>query len=611
MRSSLTTLLLLFLFPKLCVSVQNGFRGKNGKTGKTAGGASRSSGDGKNFSKKHKNQKMHKVRKDSKKTVQTASPIPRPTNAPRTPSPTVAPTPSPTLPPFPPTTSETDLIKSKSFIPGGTVDAIPPDTVATGKGSSQPYEISGQVEVTSGGIVSLAPINDLISAVTWIDDSASLNVTFNDSIGKTQFPSIFPVGSVLAIDASIFDVSYIQPLAFPPGVNGAINEGLTDAFLTITSVDIIDDFTVLISGTSGSFFNMFSSGNLSIKRTQTSRHLSLNEDATLLSNNDGNTIKKGHRSMENIFDVVDSYNTARLNDFSGVKNLTATWDSSNLDMMAVVFMEFDATINLETEISPGNITSVRHLEISTQSIPTVNPPLVMNYFQALQDYMLPSELLNTYVETPEFLDVPFDGVVQQPFSFIQKLIYKTGEKEYQLSASGPWNNLDLKASAVASTSGSFRASNTISAMDIDDIPLESNFQFTTGVIPTIRIYGSLFSASEYTEVGMVLQTVEPTDGPIFPPLPNRPAVREFGFCQTCHAKRVDIAVRATALEMKATLGNFVKYDQFGPISGGVSPEDLQFQATDLANTNSDKRRKKAVVCLNKGTDASCDDALWV
>jgi hypothetical protein len=118
------------------------------------------------------------------------------------------------------------------------------------------YEISGPLKVVDGGIVSLTPTGNAVRKWHVTPRSKGIQVQFAFPVGADQIPHIFPLGAVMTINAFGSGPCFINP---PRAKINFSDRKLiaADAFMVIESVVGVDDQTCIISGKTGTFFNMF------------------------------------------------------------------------------------------------------------------------------------------------------------------------------------------------------------------------------------------------------------------------------------------------------------------------------------------------------------------
>ena len=546
----------------------------------------------------------------AKPTTAKPSPVP-------TPSPTPAPTPAETSP-LAPITPRTAMIMEKTVVPGGMED-----TLAAGGNftmiddvTESTYEISGDLRVVDKGLVSLSAVSDLISHVTCDRENTAIQVDFNLEIGADQIPHLFPPGAILTINGAEHDGDCdISPSTAP--VNLSPNKNLVaDAYMIIDEVMVFNDYTCIIFGRTGTFFNMFSEGSLSIKKLDGRRSLVQKH----VEEEEGPTQKDIDERMERLEqedrDLQEcrgstssspvSYFDAVIKQFthdSGVEVLEATWDANGLVMNADVSMEFLATYDILFRIFPGEVVPgvFDQPGACVFSTPFSILPKVLGNFPKLAPFGLPDVLLDMYGESP--ISIQQDGTSQgegSGFVFFTRLRYTTGRKVYNLSANGPWNALTVAATTVDTSAGRFTSSVfSNNAPPFPDAPIAPlDFTILGSISPSIIMYGSLFSAAEHADVGMEFTTANNQD-PAFPPiLEVKTGVKVYSeqTCKACATTQLLGAAITDELTLDVTLGTFVSTDVVGP-SGSNAPENLQVSLVISNGDNVPKFTEKSTLCL--------------
>ncbi|KAI2504162.1 hypothetical protein MHU86_10276 [Fragilaria crotonensis] len=546
---------------------------------------------------------------------QTSSPTAVPTTA----APTRPPSPSPTRSPTTPLanrTSLTDDLIAATFIPGGLVDTIDAGSrfnVSTLANVVSTYELSGTLEVVAEGIVSMTNLKDYIM-ILCNETEKSIVIMFdpNLAVGADQLPHIFPLGSILVIHGELLGACDINPSTAP--TNLADRRRLVqNAYMVIDVVFVVDDNTVAIFGKTGTFFTMFSSGSLSVKRIKQRRSLKQGQPDVTTSHEGIDASKSSAENSRNLqgclpaqalaSDVHFVQTTLIYSGNSGVDELEATWDSNGLTMTANVTLDAVGTYDMYFEIIAGVVTPGRIDQNSCSISRRIEflPPILGN-FPILSNYLLPEYFFNVVFESP--LHLKSAGTSQgeaQGFYYSTRLKYATGLKQLKLSASGSWDALQLKVDTITDAAGRFDAAifrtPPQGANQFEFFPQKNytdspagvmDFTLTGGMTQNVVVYGSLFSAVMGVEINMGFTT---NKAPGFYP-PDSTSLTST--CAQCPKVKLVGSTSVSSMTLDVALGYFQQTDLFGP-SGGNTPANLQ------VSVPLDPELNKAVVINNKST----------
>jgi len=547
--------------------------------------------------------------------------------APVTPAPVPDPVPmTPPIPPVPIDESTAALVQA-SFIPGGMMDTLATTTSESFLGEL--FEFTGELQVVDGGIVSLARLSDIVDQITCDQPNKAIQVDFNVEIGESQIGNLFPEGATLVVNSAFFGSCLLGKESHPPGVvNGFHNStqvypepgvGAGDAFLVISQVTVANGYTVIIHGQTGTFFNMFSEGNLSIKRLADPGRFLMEDEAEEWDGEEDLKDYAGRRKLfiEDYFTFLNTDNVfvdtfTSLVEDGGLDDLQATWDASGLVMNVEVNLEFLTTYDLLAGVFPGEIEAGR---IEEQDFPVFKSSLVPNVlalFKDLNSYSLPGIVMDFFSESPLFLEFD-EGSISTQLGYLSRLRYSTGRKKYNFSASGSWDALAVTSVVTETSPGRFSASNFREDFVADyvpdpDAPLTNSFNIFAGVTAQLEIYGSLFSGNYGVDMGIQLTSVNAPDGGNFPPLISDDIEVVFdGDCELCPASIVKVAARAGELVLELNLGFYLDTDLVGPSSANT-PANLQFSYVDPA-TNPSAFVERAVFCLDPQYGGGADETL--
>jgi hypothetical protein len=221
------------------------------------------------------------------------------------------------------------------------------------------YRVKYNVTLREDGLVSLTPVQDLISAVgcSYLGDTASIRIEFAQDIDDVQ--DLFPIGAVLAVDSSIFGPCVLSDAEAPS------NDDFLDGILTIESVTG-NSKEAVVSGVAGSFLNMFQRGSILIQR---------------LNSTDVEVSEEGSRQL-----VVKSFGirkviiqippllrieaNAEIIVDAGVDVLRKDWDFSDgfFDFSVKFFFEAQVDVDAELFLGKGTVSAI---EKCTEYLPAV------------------------------------------------------------------------------------------------------------------------------------------------------------------------------------------------------------------------------------------------
>ena len=549
----------------------------------------------------------------------TRAPTARPTRGP-TRAPTRKPTPRPTRSPTEPLaniTSTTNDIIGATFIPGGFVDTIVAGSrfnVSTLTNVVSTYEMSGRLKVVEEGIVSMANLADYV-LIQCDPAERVIYMLFNFTVGADQFPHIFPLGSVLVVNAEFFGACDINPSTAP--TNLADRRLLVQsAYMVMEEVVALDDQTVAILGKTGTFFTMFSSGSLSIKQIQQRR--SLRQEQPDFPESHGGMVdsKSSADKSRNLQGCPASPTLASNVHYvqttlvyvgnCGVDQLEAKWDSNGLTMTANVTLDAVGTYDMFFEIIAGAVKPGRIDQDSCAISRRIEfLPSILGSFPVLSNYLLPEYFLNVVFESP--LYVKSAGTSQGEaagFYYSTRLKYATGLKKFKLTASGSWDALQLKVDTVANAAGRFDAAifrtppqganqfEFYPEKNYTDTPAGvMDFTLSGGMTQNVVVYGSLFSAVMGVEIDMGFTT---NKAPGYYP-PDSTSLTST--CAQCPKVKLVGSTSVSAMTLDVALGHFLQTDLFGP-SGGNTPANLQVSlALDPEVNKPVVINKKSTMCL--------------
>ena len=548
----------------------------------------------------------------------TSSPTSSPTRAP-TSSPTSSPTRAPT-PALAPKMDLTDAIAGATFIPGGLEDIIEPGSVfnvSTVRGDPFSYfEISGKLQVVDEGIVALANLGP--DVMVYCDpESKAIEVYFNFAVGEDQFDHIFPLGSVLVINQLAFGPCRINPSTAPANLAEIRRDLTADAYMVIESVIPVNNATCIILGKTGTFFTMFSSGSLSIKKVEDRRLLQDRKKSEQQSHNeveDSNSAEEGTRrdlqtgcpsSPGIFFDIHYVSASLEYSHNSALDELVANWDSSGLAMTANVTLDALGTYDMYFEIVAGAVIPGR-IDQDTCYLSkrmAFLPPILGN-FPILSNYFLPEYFFNIVFDAPLHLESA--GTSQgeaEGFYYSTRLKYRTGLKKFTLSAGGSWDALKVKVDTVQADVGGFDAATFLTppqkgntfefypAKNYSDTPAgPMDFTLSGGMTQNVVVYGSLFSAVMGVKIDMGFTT---NKAPGYYP-PDGTSLTST--CAQCPKVKVVGYAKTTEMTLDVSVGHFVQTDLVGP-SLGNTPANLQTSLAIDPAINAPALINKSTMCL--------------
>jgi hypothetical protein len=214
-------------------------------------------------------------------------------------------------------------------------------------------------------------------------------------------------------------------------------------------------------------------------------------------------------------------------------------------------------------------------------------------------------------ESPIFLEEngTFAGELTG-FYYSTRLRYAIGKKMYTFSAKGPWDAIVVNATTLESAPGRFATAAFITPprpAQVEEVYPERiypdapagpmDFVTKCGLTLNLVVYGSLFSASLRTDLGMEFATKSGT--PFFAPQFDADAgiaLYSVDSCRKCPSVKLVGSAFVNKVLLDVSLGTFVSTDLVGP-SGSNTAANLQKSLLVDIAVNKPEVVEKSVMCL--------------
>lgn len=449
-----------------------------------------------------------------------------------------APSPSttPTASPSPSTTPQPTFIAGTFRAAESFTDA---SVVTATDGSGSTYNVSYNVTLPRGGVVSLDGVKDITQVTCFVNGSVRVSVGAGVALPAT-LAEMYPLGAVLVIGQDKFGACDLAPASLQPGSGAGDNDAdfraavnnealFQDAFLIIETVSGTVN-NALVSGSAASYFALFERGSISIKAN------SPTNSSTVLAPSVRQVLPTTSRAVLLKLDSpVLSVGPLKLNlqgtgSYNGqFESFTANWGNTFIDIEFKFIDEWEISLSLDAEISGG--LGKEKLVKDLLSIPLYGIPPI-DFLSKLDTgrFTLPTFKLGFYFEIP--LIVRVDVNVKKGLGNVAKATYRTARTHITSYIRGGFLNLDygtdVKTLVPSSRSFDYKPSLTFTE------PTELSIDVFTGVRPQFAAYVPIFYARASLDLGMSFEgKYAPGADSAFPPISSGGGFKN-GRCDDCH-----------------------------------------------------------------------------